>query len=174
MLLRQLLRCGVGFDLYPAGASVMQIAAMKDVTAAARALRQASASVKQLAQCRQVGVGVGAGLFVLILLQAGCVGSLERASHDCAGVACDRCMPLSFHVVVHHTADFSGAGCARDVCHQRQRCHGNHEQGHFSPHYVCTVHPTKVCCRSMCNVVTPRTPGAEGRKRRRRRHPLAA
>lgn len=35
------------------GASVMQIAAMKDVTAAARALREASASVKQLAQCRQ-------------------------------------------------------------------------------------------------------------------------
>ena len=42
----------------------MQIAAMKDVTAAARALRQASASVKQLAQCRQVGVGVGAGVGV--------------------------------------------------------------------------------------------------------------
>jgi hypothetical protein len=45
----------------------MQIAAMKDVTAAARALREASASVKQLAQCRQVCVRVGTGFFVLIL-----------------------------------------------------------------------------------------------------------
>ncbi len=35
-----------------AGAAVMQVAVMKDVTAASRALRQASESVKQLAQCR--------------------------------------------------------------------------------------------------------------------------
>ncbi len=39
-------------DVVLAGAAVMQVAAMKDVTAASRALRQASESVKQLAQCR--------------------------------------------------------------------------------------------------------------------------
>jgi hypothetical protein len=39
-------------EMHPAGAAVMQGAVMKDISAAASALRQASASVKLLAQCR--------------------------------------------------------------------------------------------------------------------------
>jgi hypothetical protein len=70
----------------------MQLAAMKDVTAAASALRQASASVKQLAQCRQAAITLNPFFLfciVLTVLQARRMGPLECAAYDGAGAARD-------------------------------------------------------------------------------------
>jgi hypothetical protein len=67
----------------------MQKAVMKDIVSAASALRQASASVKQLAQCRYCyHSSARFAVLALIPSQAGRVGPLERAAHD--GAVCGR------------------------------------------------------------------------------------